>query len=342
LIVIAGIFLFVRNISGLKWIGFIAGYPAIILFWRIPKAIILQKSWILVFTAINAVVNFFRSFRNNIVITTIILSSFAVIFVFSEQTILSIAAVALLISILSIYMRTILSAFKPSTVYKFYTTVLPAVREHFKTTSALDAEIRLIPKENLDGQQLKLWASKLETPVLYNRLCLYVAKKFREYQQSPAPFVTVLLSAFSLFLLTVVVFAFINLSIYKIDTAAFEASEVPTFFTFIWYSFNHITANSIKELTPTSVIAKLAWMVEWFFSFLFASVVVSLLIAIKNQRNSGDIDGVIVALTNESQELEKFIKSEYQLDSLDSALKELDRLEASIIKIIMWLTNNIK
>lgn len=335
-------FLFARSLSSLKRVGFVVAYPVIILFWRMPKAILQQKSWILIFAAVSGIVNFFRAFRGNIIVATIILISCAAISVFDGATILWVAAAALLLSISSIYIRTILSAFRPTTIFKFYINALPPIRNHFTTTLRLDDEIRDIPKANLDDAQLKVWATKLETPVLINRLYLFLAKKFREYQQSPAPFVAGVLSIFALFFLTMAVFSFIHYSIYKIDNAAFETSVIPSFFSFVWYSFNTLMFNFIKELVPVSAIARTVWMVEATFALFLITIIVSLFFSVRSQRHASDIDDVIVALTAESQELEKFIKKEYQIDSLESAMAELDRLQAGIIKIIMWLTNNTR
>ncbi|HEX9384798.1 MAG TPA: hypothetical protein VF918_00635 [Anaerolineales bacterium] len=77
---IATIWLVSKNRNVLLWTLFIFFYPAIILLWRIPFFVFKQRSWILAFAIIDAIISFFKSVKFTFVTTSFYLVSTAIIF----------------------------------------------------------------------------------------------------------------------------------------------------------------------------------------------------------------------------------------------------------------------
>ncbi len=64
---------------------YIAFYPFVILFWKVPRFIWNQQSWLLAFAVINAVISFVRSFKRDFVIGTVFLICALLITQFNEK-----------------------------------------------------------------------------------------------------------------------------------------------------------------------------------------------------------------------------------------------------------------
>src|SRR5581483_6293016 len=328
------ILLFVKNKTVWRWAAYLAFYPIITLGWRFPLLLVRQQRWILIFSILGFVASFVNSFRKNVVLSALVLISALLIATVNIPIVLGVCAIILFAALIYIYFRTIYSALKSS---DFSKVNLAQVRRDLVAKYRLDEEIRTLPRSSLNDEQKKLWAKKVEVPVLLNRAYLYAAKKFREYQRSPAPFALATISFLCLFLLTLLVFSFVNLSIYKIDQTAFDVPSPPFFFTFVWYSFNAFVNNFVREIVPIAPLSWAAWMTNCVFSFLLLSVIISLYFSVSSKRKTQELDYAIKLFEAEGRELEVFIRSEYSVASVEEAQAELEKIEASLFKLLLWI-----
>src|SRR6266542_2743467 len=77
---IATIWLVSKNRHVLLWALFIFFYPAIVLLWRLPFFVFKQRSWVLAFAIVDAIISFFKSVRFTYITTSFFLVSMAIIF----------------------------------------------------------------------------------------------------------------------------------------------------------------------------------------------------------------------------------------------------------------------
>lgn len=316
-------------------------YPVFFLLWRIPSFIFRRKSWVLAFAAFNFTIEFFRSFRRNVTATTILVACIITSIVATGDVLLYLAVAGLLSTILFLYYATFKSAFAPAQIYTLYIRLLPSVSGYITKNNKLDEAIRNLPAASWDATQRKVWVEKVQFPILVNRFYLFLARKFRDYQQSPVPYLHNVGIIAALFLITIVSFGSINLAIYKTDPGQYEITRA-NFFTFIWYSFNTFVFNFVKEVSPEGAVGKTIWMTEAALALFLIAIVVAMYLSIRSQRISEQVDTVVAALENEGEELESFVKQEYQIGSIDEAVAELDRVKAGLIQIVLWLTKNIR
>jgi hypothetical protein len=325
----------------LIWTSYIIFYPAIILLWKIPYFVIKQKSWLLAFALINAFVSFFTSLKYNFITASIFLISIAIIFVSSNYQLLWLSVSAILLTLMVVYIHRFVLVFKPSSLFQIYTKIFSAIREKGVSLYALDEGIRNLPMVTLNESQLTKWTANLQTAVLYNRICLFVARKLRDYQNSRLNYVSYVLTLLLLILITAVAFAAIYYGLYKIKTEFFTFTVKPTFFTFFYYSFNHLFFNSIPDIMPATPISKTASMIESFFVLFLVVILVSLLMSVKSQKYTEELDGVIREVQRQGISMEGFIKEEYKLNSIQDAIRELEKLKAGLIKFIYILSQNV-
>lgn len=339
--VITIIWLITKNKYMLSWSLYALFYPLIVLFWKIPFFVFKQRSWVFAFAFINAVISFFKSIKYNFVTSVIFLISLAVIFSFSNEKLLWTAAATLLVLLLITYVHRFILVFKPSSIFQVHIKIFSGIRKHGMPSFALDENIKNLPVESLDQKQLEKWTTSLQTSVLYNRVCLFAAKKLKDYQSSGLNIISYVLTILLLIALTVFSFAAINYGLYKINNNMFGFSAAPTFFIFFYYSFNNLLFNSIQEITPIMPISQTASIIESLFALFLVVIFVSLLLSVRGQRHSEELNEIIKKIKEEGKSMEQFIVDEYKLDSIEAAISELKRLKAGLVNFIYQLSKNI-
>lgn len=179
--------------------------------------------------------------------------------------------------------------------------------------------------------------------VLFNRICLFTAKKLRDYQNSGSGTISGILTILLLILLTIISFAAINYVLYKIDTGLFEVSPSPGgFFIFFYYSFNNLIFSSIKEVVPIMPISQAASMTESFLAFILGVILVSIILSVRSQKYSEALNQAIDRIEAEGTAMESFIRTEYSVGGIEDAIIELERVKATFISFIFKISKSIK
>lgn len=342
---IAVFILVIKNKNFLPWFLYIFFYPIIILFWKIPLFVFKQKSWTFAFALINAGISFFKSIKYNFIIATLFLISFAIVFSSSNEKLLWLAIFTLFILILLTYVNRFIFVFKPSSIFQIYIKIFSVIKNYGikqPTLFALEESIKNLPIEDLNQDQIIKRTNNLQFSVLFNRICLFVGKKLKDYQSSGINVVSYTLSILLLIFLTIFSFGLINLGLFKISNEFFNFSTVPHFFTFFYYSFNNLIFNSIKEITPVMPIAQIVFMAEAFLAFFVGVIFVSLVLSIKSQRYAEELNKAIESIEAQGMGMEGFIKDEYKINNINDAMVELEKLKAGFLKFIYKITENLK
>lgn len=339
---IALIWLVTKNKYILSWSLYIFFYPTIIFLWKIPFFIFKQRSWILAFAFINSIISFFKSIKYNFITFALFLVSLAIIFSFSNEKLLWPASAIILVFLLITYIYRFVLVFKPSSIFQVYIKIFSGIRKRGVSVFALDESIKNLPVESLDQKQMETWTANLQMSVLFNRVCLFAAKKLRDYQNSGLNVISYVLTILVLIVLTVFSFAAINYGLFKIDSGLFSYSATPNFFTFSYYSFNNLLFNSIREITPILPISQTVSMIEYFLALFLVVIFVSLLFSVRSQRHTEELNELIKEIVGQGKDMEGFIKDEYKINSIDDAMVELEKLKAGMIKFIYKITESIQ
>jgi hypothetical protein len=264
------------------------------------------------------------------------------IFVFSNKGMLW-AASSLILVILSItYIHRFILVFKPSSIFQVYITIFSGIKKHGASLFAPDESIRNIEVVNFDQKQLEKWTVNLQNSVLFNRVCLFAAKKLRDYQNSGLNIIYYVLTILLLILITVFSFAVINFGLYKISDTLFSFPATPNFFTFFYYSFNNLLFNQIQELIAVGPISQTVSMIESFFALFLVVIFVSLLIFVRGQKHAEELNEVIKGVEEQGKSIEGYIRDEYKFNNIEDAMAELNKLKAGLAKFILKITESIK
>jgi len=340
--IIAAVWLFTKNKHVLVWFLYIVFYPVIVLFWKVPYFIFKQKSWVLAVALLNSVISFFKSLKFNFIAIAFFLISVVVILIFSSPVLLWLSILSILTILLIIYVHQFSLVFRPSSIFQVHLKIFSGIRRRGTPSFALDDEIKNLPVEKLNEKQLEKWTTNLQLSVLFNRLCLFAAKKLQDYQKSGLNVVSYVVTLLLLLIITITAFGAIFFGLYKIEGVFFNLAAKPTFFIFLYYSFNNLLFNSISEVVPVMTISRAAAMIEWFFALFLVAILVSLLISVKSQRYSDELSKVIKEIEKEGESMEGFIREEYKLKSIGEAISALEKLKASLVNFIYQITKNIE
>ena len=324
------------------WCFYIIFYPAIILFWKVPYLVYKHISWILVIEVINFAIGFFKSFRFNFATHTIFLIALTAIYIFSDLRIMWIFILTILCLLLIIYIYRFFLVFKTPNIFQVYRKIFYGLTEHGISIYSLGDDIKSLPIENYNEQQLKKWSSNLVGLLLFNRLSLYMSKKLRDYQNSKISYIYSILTTLYLISLTVISFTFINYGLFKISNEYFKITEKPTLFIYLYYSFNNLFFNSIPEIVPINFFSRTALMIEYGFALMLIGIFLSILISVQNQKHSDELEKVIEDIEKQGKLLECFIQDEYHFRNYDDAISGLARFDEGSASIIIKLSKHIE
>jgi hypothetical protein len=320
-------------------VAYVALYPFVILFWKVPRFVWKQQSWLFAFAILNAVVGFIRSFKRDFISGTLFLISAVLILSSGNQYVLCGSSLIVFALVVFAYALAFVRAFKPSAIFQTYTKVFPIIKK--ADFLKVDASVRNLPVEIMTAKQLELRTIGLQNVVLYNRACLLISKKLRDYQRSGANVASYLLSLVTLLLFAVISFALINYALYKVSAGLYQFTySKESFFAFVYYSAGSMfyAANGLVPVEPLSQFVQL---VQFFCALLVLVILVTVIFSLRNERYSTQLEKVVITIEGEGRAAEALLLSEFNLGSINSAIDVLQKAKVGFIGLIVYLTNNL-
>jgi hypothetical protein len=155
-----------------------------------------------------------------------------------------------------------------------------------------------IPFEAMNKEQVEEWKRSLQWSMLLSRLCLFVARKLRDYGRSR---LTKIASAFiCLFMVgeAVVVFTFVNYALWKIEPGMFDTKgSVVGLFDFFYYAFNRIVFSAIAEIQPVGTVAKVFYVAEAMCALFLIAIVFSLMFSTRAETQGEELNRSVEAIS---------------------------------------------
>lgn len=321
---------------------YILFYPFIFLiyvFYLIYKL----GSWNFAIALINSILFYFKSIKYSFITLSIFLVSSVLIFSTNNKILLWGSIIGISIILVISFIRKFINIFKPSLIYQVYSYVVSKSLNYGKNNLFIDKEIKSkgITFLEMSEPQLQKYTQNLQTAVVANKICYFLASKLKNYQKSKIGIISGILSVLFLFLITVFSFGLISFAFEKIYPGFYQIISMNnSFFTFFYFSFNMMLNNHISGVIELSNYARSISMIEQTFSLLIISMFLSLFVAIKNERETNEIDEVIKKIKEQGDEMGNFIEAEYNL-TIEEAINMLTNVKSAMLKIIMYLTKNI-
>lgn len=333
----------------LKWkpflwrkVFYIACYPFVVLLWRIPYLILRQRSWVLGLAVLNAIISFFSSVRYNVVVTAVFLLASAIALFAANKVLLWTAVIALIVLALLSYSRKLLYVFKPAGIFRIYEMIVEALpRLRIATTQSVEGSFRGMPYEELPSEQAEKWTSSLSSSLGTTLLCLFVAKKLRDYGKSGWGKISSVFISLLLLVATVVAFTLANYALYKSDPTLFRITSVPSLSTFADYSFNRMIFDRVDELSPARGAAKLVYNAQALLVFLWGAILLSLLLSTRTERQTKELNKTIEIISQEATGMERAILTDYNFADIEEAARALEKVKEGSADFIRLLLRHV-
>jgi hypothetical protein len=337
LVLLVFLLFMLRTKKFFKLIAFILGYPLFLVFWRLPRLLFGNKNWMGLFVALGTSVSFFKSLSLNMAISTAVLVAGLLILVSDSKVVLFISMVVLFAYLLIHFIRRFSYSFKKfdivtklsKSILDFWTKIQESLRQGETQKQPVGSES--IEKKKAEGR-----ANRLQWLLVLNKGCLFLITKLRYMQKSASTFIYYLVNLLGSVLITVLVFAFLNLGLYKIDHNAFSGQLTGRFIDFFFYSFGLFFGSINSGISAAGDFPKILGVAEICFRFMVVVILLYYLFNIVREKHKTDIETSIVQLRQQGTELEQVIKGEYQL-SVDEAIKEVEKVKGSMLVLINYL-----
>jgi|GEM_PF-2721337 len=325
---------------GLKLLGvvlYVLFYPGIVVFWHVPAWLFKHKAWTTSVALFAITVAALQSFRW----TLILLGAFAV---GSLLVAAGVSGTPVLVGVLLLggcliaaYGKTMYEAFR-SSLDIFSSASLDKmwslVRKSFTPTD----DLKLLEVDAMTEAQRNIWTGNLQLSILYGRVCYFVADKLRTLRQGRISAAIAALKVAGLFGITVIVFALMNLGLFKVNHAQFTTTGPVHGFDFFWYSFQASFMNGVPEVIPIGGVARTLYMLnELTTGLILFVIIVFFLTGVQAARNADQMDALIDKISAHAQATERFVAEQFGLTVVD-AVEELTRLRAGMIGWIVQMS----
>lgn len=319
--------------------AYVAIYPLVTLLWKFPRFVWKQKSWLFAFAILNAAIGTVRSFKRVFVSGSLFLIAAALIWSTSNKAILYGSAIVLFALVVLGFTLAFLRAFRPSAIFQAYTKLFPAIKKGDFLKA--DVSIKDIPIESMTDKQLELRTTGIQNVVLYNRACLFISKKLRDYQRSGANVAASTISLVTLLFFTIIAFALINYALFKADPGLYQFTfSKETLFSFVYYSAGSMFY-AANGLVPTGPLSQLVHLIQFLCGVLLLVIFITVVVSLRNERYSRELGEVIASLKKEGANAESLLSRDFDLADVRSAIEALQSAKAGLIGAIIYLTKNL-
>jgi hypothetical protein len=302
-----------------KTIGYIAAYPLILLLWRIPKQIF--KNWALLIVFLPAIESVILTVKWRFILGSLTMLA-ALGICLSRKPGIVIGCMAVLLLYLSYhYILRLRVAFRPTSVFAdigptvegmWRSSISTYKGNEFKARSAPDAKPSDYPKKHIQN---------IKDLYLSNLFWAHVAKKLDQAVSTRRTDVYFIVALIYSFVLTVTVFGFQYLALFKLDPSSFNNAEQASFWSFLLFSFNAILHTGFATVVPASGPALLWANLELVAGLIIGLCLVFILLTSSRERYRQDVKGVADKLSASAKQIERFLEKKLRMRLIDAEAK---------------------
>lgn len=342
---VLALILILAKVKRLGWsLIYITFFPLIVLLWKIPRVIAVNVNRPAIsFGILNVLTSFVLGFKP-VVIALAVACLAALLILISANSVLIMIGIGLMALLLLVWLGlSIRNGLRPSrftsTQQKWISAIIG--------TKAL--EMFREPTGGLQPSNARLWGPDNANQYIANaglglvmyRVSYYWAYSLDQYRSSPA---RVLFSGLAVLTLVVEValgFAFMNYGLWKMDASQFQTLALPSFWTFVYYSFAGCWFGEIAAVAPVGSLAiglKIANGVLG--ALVVLTVVAALFVSYRDGKSDEDSRRAVDALRNKADSLGEQVGGSFA-ESLDDLERRLGAIGWGLLGVSTWLAARV-
>jgi hypothetical protein len=319
--ILAVIFLVAKRWKIALSLFYILFFPAVVVLWKIPRLYYRSQSWNLVIGTIQVVWSIGKSIRFTVVAATAFALATMAIALDGPDEILWSAVVTLLVLWSFLVGRAVNYAFVPSKFVVHQQKILGIFLDNDQLWSsmvALPPAARSPEVTRLEKSQIDQLVNNASMGLAFYTASALWAEKLDKYRKSGASVVFSAFAVVALVVQAVMIFAIVNLGIYRIDETEFVYTEEPNFVTFVRYAFTSMYAGEIEALRPVGTGASVVNVLEAFSCAVIVLVlVVSVIFSFKQTQDNRVAEESIQAMRRKADVFAEKLTGEYSLPLAD-------------------------
>ena len=342
---VALVVLFAIVFRGRWWmLLYIAAYPLVVLFWKIPAVLIRYRSWPLFFGVMQAGHGFFGSFRYNVVTKGIALIAMILIIVSNWAPLLLLAAAYLLWHLGAAYIRLLQRIFSAQSFASVQRDAIvrvvssPAV----ETATLLKDEYKRTDLDKYDSASAQQVVLAISLGIIVNRALYLWAYELDRYQRRFAPSLGfAVVSLVSLYVGTIFTFAFVNEALLQVSPEQYAFASDPTLIAVMAYSAATLFFSAGGGIIPVGDLALIFQLLAGSANlFVLTSFAVHGFLSWRRERDDTATDELVSDLKQRARDHEIRFQAEYKV-SVEEAQRRLEAIGASFASIVAFVAARV-
>ncbi|MCC8243867.1 hypothetical protein [Saccharothrix luteola] len=342
-LVVASLVLFsLRRRSAYLWALYVIGFPAVVLVWKIPKAIYKRKSWIVTVAALNAAVATVHSFKFYFTLYTIGLISVTLVVVsgIRSVTIAATAAVAF-VTVVLIY-RIVRSSFQKNRFVEMHRSEVVKGVRGLHSFVGLQPELRDPSIQKFNKAQLELIRDRLSIGLLVTKATSFWVHQLSTYRKTGLPNFFAILSYVGLLFQVLFGATFVNYGIVRAFDGSFQFDQFPSIVEVLHYTMNALAINSVDGLKPVSDLALIVKIALGLLGpTILATLVAYVVLNHKLTKQELDFQSMANDINDATKSLEQRMSRDYEV-TLDEAFVRVAQMGGSLyVGILTFLMDQL-
>jgi hypothetical protein len=328
----------------LAMVGYVIAFPVIVLFWKIPKALIKSRSVVAFLAVVNVAVEFGYNWRHLVVVWALWAIAAVVVLSAHSEALLGPAMLVLAGLLLDSFWRTIRFAIRPGRFLEVQSTMIDRVMDsdQMLALAAPSEELRHDSVRVFDKEQQLAFTQHLANGVIAFRGLGFWADQLDRYRRSPfsilfnfAGYVVLLVDTFATLTL-------VNWSLYKIDPGSFTYDITPSLIDFGRYVLASFGGSEITALQAHSDLAGLISIISTLIAVIFIfGLVLTGYMAIRQGRQDEAAKETIARIDRQGELLQERLEAEYGV-TVEEAIERLKELRFAFLGLITFLAARTK
>jgi hypothetical protein len=281
---------------------YIAFFPLVVLFWKIPNLVVklkMYRSWMFWMLLLNGFVVFFRNLRYQLMSKSLAVIAVAVILLTDNRFLLVPAAAVLFLLLLIAAGRVVVDTFQPSWFLRSQKKALELVTSHLIEPSVKwrDDIAAKSDADVLTAKEIQELSGKIQLGIVATHGLYLWAYKLQQYRERRLAFLFSF-SAYAWLLVGVVVsFTLLNTAALKIDAGQYTFDTYPSLLAMTTYSLCTLALNDGGGVSPDGDISYLLRIAAGLFGVLFlGAFVLNLALTLKGTQQEEELRRTVADL----------------------------------------------
>lgn len=317
----------------LKWYYGLAllVYPLLLVFWFIPKAVLVNGKVYLFGSYITSVYSKFAHFKRSIFYLLLIVITLILFITIAADWVRWLALVIFSYFYLRYVYKLLRKSFQePSLFGESLAEKINGIINKNSPEESIVIRSFIVQKDDDKLEEVERREKQIRRSVLANQAIDLLTKKINSFKGRKAFLFSWVYSSAVFVFISVVFFWFLNIQLYRIDITNFVYNGTVPAFDFLYYTLKTITFGDIEGVKPVSVVARISEMSSFFIIGIFFLVIsVSVILSLKQDKMNENVKLTTDLFQSETLTLSRYFEDNFGIE-LKSAMSEVKNIDESL------------